>query len=732
VIQSAVFRNFDEVVLISTIKKYEQVMLSVPIHGRLPTGDVVLEISYTGSVSSAESGLIRSNGLYWTHFESTFARMVFPCFDTPEYKVPFYFTLTLDKLYNTVLSNTPRRTIEQQGNLFIYTFQPTPPLPTYLFAFSFGNFQTRSVSTNQMMLTSYTTTTPNPKSLQVAKNITEWCTNYFNLPLQTTKIDFVSVPSFVYGAMENAFLIVFDDMYFINDDNEAYETIIHEVIHQWIGNRMTIRWWSHTWIKEGLTTFLQVLYMNGFDEFYANQVPEVHQMDSITGSHPLYDNVNTTSQIENIFDEISYDKGALWFRMTYELLGKDLFHSWMLEIVTYPVIAENMLLQSFASRSNVTSVANLQYWIHTAGFPVLSFETVNTTFVRVVQERYYSYYPLIKINSKWNIPYEWIGIDGSLTQSPAAEMIISSNFLKINPNQVYNIRVNYPLDVWTRIGQNIASPYLTSLDKIGLINDAISLAKTGELEIMTTFQFLSGFKAQFDQNMWTLILKFFKQIHFILFLDPNFLREKFDTFVVGSLPVSDNSLIQDAQSWFQNETFVRNIFNQYTPFNASMFPCDESSQIIFNTLIRYGDVSLYRAINTHYENTLCNYALLALAESKDVNLLKSTSELSLSLPKIQGVELLSRVIRNPYGILMVWDYVRENIAEIQSVFGHWLIEKHLVSEFAKMFYEKERIKEFRDTFGNMEDVSIEDSIEIIRSNMHFVDQCKDDLIRNFL
>src|SRR5262249_23640868 len=108
-------------------------------------GEARLTLAYRGPISSTDwAGLFREqSGEDWyafTHFETTAAREVFPCFDEPSFKVPWQLALKVPRGM-TAASNTAVQSEADEGPLHVFRSAPTRPMPSYLIAFAVGPFE---------------------------------------------------------------------------------------------------------------------------------------------------------------------------------------------------------------------------------------------------------------------------------------------------------------------------------------------------------------------------------------------------------------------------------------------------------------------------------------------------------------------------------------------------------------------------------------------------------------
>lgn len=109
--------------------------------------------------------------------------------------------------------------------------------------------------------------------------------------------------------------------------------VSHELGHQWFGNLVTPMWWTDLWLNEGFASYLEYLGVQAvepdwksLDQFVVNEVHTVFALDALTNSHPIsVKEVENPDEINEIFDRISYAKGAAILRMLASFLTDKIF-----------------------------------------------------------------------------------------------------------------------------------------------------------------------------------------------------------------------------------------------------------------------------------------------------------------------------------------------------------------------------------------------------------------------
>jgi aminopeptidase N len=317
----------------------EELVLSFP--QALPAGRAVLSITYDAPFDASLSGLYRvKDGERWyafTQFESTAARRAFPCFDEPGFKVPFDLAITTPKGMIAV-ANTPETSRAEAGGSDHFVFATSPPLPSYLVAFAVGDFDVREGVKTPVPIRLIAVKGKGAQgdlALDAAAGLVKYLGDYFGRSYPFAKLDVVAVPEFAAGAMENPGLVTFRDEILLSDPQRAGVVaqrrmgvvVAHELAHIWFGDLVTMKWWNDVWLNEGFATWMETKAANAWRRDDAESLNAIDatvramDTDALPSSRAVRQPVASTSEIEETFDEISYEKGAAVLRMIERWIG---------------------------------------------------------------------------------------------------------------------------------------------------------------------------------------------------------------------------------------------------------------------------------------------------------------------------------------------------------------------------------------------------------------------------
>ncbi|XP_068304973.1 aminopeptidase M1-like [Pyrus communis] len=176
-------------------------------------------------------------------------------------------------------------------------------------------------------------------ALHVAVKTLELYKDYFAVPYPLPKLDMVAIPDFSAGAMENYGLVtyrettlLFDEQHSAAVNKQRVATVVaHELAHQWFGNLVTMEWWTHLWLNEGFATWVSYLATDSlFPEWkiwtqFLDELTDGLKLDGLEESHPIEVEINHAAEVDEIFDAISYRKGASVIRMLQSYLGAEVF-----------------------------------------------------------------------------------------------------------------------------------------------------------------------------------------------------------------------------------------------------------------------------------------------------------------------------------------------------------------------------------------------------------------------
>eukprot|EP00897_Mesotaenium_endlicherianum_P006583 jgi/Mesen1/5953/ME000301S05088 len=455
-----------------------------------------------------------------TQFEAIDARKALPCWDEPAVKAVFDVTLIVPQGLTGLSNMPPVSTTPRDDGSSAVRFAESPIMSTYLLAFVVGQLEKVSGTTKEGVEVNVYTT-PGKKeqgqfACDVAAKILSFFTEYFGIAYPLPKADLVAIPDFAAGAMENWGLITFRETALLVDGANASAAtrqhvayvVSHELAHQWFGNLVTMQWWSDLWLNEGFATWVGWLGVDStFPEWDVwTQVP-----------------INDPKEINQVFDALSYMKGACVIRQLVAAVGAPSFKLGLnayLDKHKYGNTVTNDLWAAIGEASGKPVKQMMDSWTAQMGYPLISVSPASdgAAGLHLRQTRFLSAgLPSPENDSQlWWVPVTAAactpgGVLESLPVSTLSEkeadfaelVVPEGGWLKLNSGQAGIYRVNYTPDMWQALARGVSSLELPPTDRLGVLMDAFALAKAGVLRTSQALELATAFANETEYTVWS-------------------------------------------------------------------------------------------------------------------------------------------------------------------------------------------------------------------------------------
>ncbi len=500
----------------------------------IPPGEARLSLSFSGKLNRQMRGLYEAHAggeIYaFTQCEATDARRIFPCFDEPSMKARFRLSVSIPSDL-TALSNMPVIEEKQEANqsrgLKQVIFGETPVMSTYLLALAVARLEKEEIEVAGTRIGIWTL----PGELQLGKFALEVTSatlpllnEYFDLPYPYPKLDLICVPDFAMGAMENWGAIFFRDSCLLLDQEIASTTtqrrvanvITHEIVHQWFGNLVTMEWWDDLWLNESFATWLACKIVDQWRPEWHSWVEFQQEketplaLDALKTTRPIRADVVSSAQIEEMFDVLTYEKGAACLRMIEQFLGEGPFREGIRQYIKQyqyknaPAVALWKALES-ASGQPVSAIAT--NWFTRPGFPLVTVESTDGDLrtLRLTQKRFHaSGQEDDRGGNCWTIPFS-IKYEDSIGTHVHRLLIMDETtgcrlpgegavkWVFGNAGESAYLRTDYDSGLREKLQSRVATQ-LEAPERIGILNHVWALSKNGAVPISDFMEMLCRFK----------------------------------------------------------------------------------------------------------------------------------------------------------------------------------------------------------------------------------------------
>ncbi|XP_004678178.1 PREDICTED: endoplasmic reticulum aminopeptidase 1 [Condylura cristata] len=708
-------------------------------------------IDYAGNLSETFHGFYKSTYrtkegevrvLASTQFEPTAARMAFPCFDEPAFKASFSVKIRREPRH-LAISNMPLvKSVTIAEGLIEDHFDVTVKMSTYLVAFIISDFKSVSKMTKRGVKVSIYAVpekiTQADYALDAAVTLLEFYEDYFSIPYPLPKQDLAAIPDFQSGAMENWGLTTYRESALLFDTEKSSAssklgitmTVSHELAHQWFGNLVTMEWWNDLWLNEGFAKFMEFVSVRvthpelKVEDYFFGKCFNAMEVDALHSSHPVSTPVENAAQIREMFDEVSYEKGACILNMLRDYLGADAFKSGIVQYLkkySYKNTKNEDLwnsmaticpsdgtqgMEGFCSRDQHSSSTShwqqegldvktmMNTWTLQKGFPLITI-TVRGKNVHMRQQYYMKGADdTSETGYLWHVPLTYItsksdSVQRFLLKTKTDVLILPEEveWIKFNVGMNGYYIVHYEDDGWDSLTGLLKGTHtaISSNDRASLINNAFQLVSIGKLSIEKALDLALYLKRE------TEIMPVFQGLNELIPMyklmekrDMNEVETQFKAFLISLL----QDLI-DKQTWTDegsvSERMLRGqllllaclrkyqpcvqraggYFRKWKEANGNLSLPNDITMAVFAVGAQdpEGWEFLYNKYQSSLSSTEKNEIEFALCTSQDKERLQWLLDQSFKGDVIKTQEfphILATIGRNPVGYPLAWKFLREN------------------------------------------------------------------------
>ncbi|GMP84067.1 hypothetical protein CsSME_00037742 [Camellia sinensis var. sinensis] len=792
-----------EVLGVELFEEDEIMVVEFPQNLQLGLG--VLCIAFEGTLNDKMKGFYRSTYVHCgekknmavTQFEPADARRCFPCWDEPACKATFKITLEVPSEL-IALSNMPVVDENVDGKIKAIHYQESPIMSTYLVAVVIGLFDYVEDHTSDgikvRVYSQVGKANQGKFALDVAVKTLGLYKSYFAVPYSLPKLDMVAIPDFAAGAMENYGLVTYRETALLYDDKHSAAAnkqrvaivVTHELAHQWFGNLVTMEWWTHLWLNEGFATWVSYLATDSlFPEWkiwtqFLDESTEGLRLDGLAESHPIEVEINHACEIDEIFDAISYKKGASVIRMLQSYLGPECFQRALASYIKKYACsnAKTEDLWTVLEEESGEPVNNLMNsWTKQKGYPVVSVK-LKDQYLEFEQSQFLlsgshedgqwivpitlccgSYDTcknfLLQAKSETLDVKEFVGSKENLVDiliklfcccfKKEDNLVETRAWIKLNVDQAGFYRVKYDEGLASRLRHAIETKCLSATDRFGILDDLYALCMACQQPLASLLTLMGAYRGELEytvlSNLISIsfkieriaadaapeLLEYIKQFFISLFQystqklgwDPKQGESHLDAMLRGELLTA---LAQFGHDITQNE--ARRRFDAFlNDKNTPLLPPDmrKAAYVAVMQNVSTSNRSGYELLLKVYRETDQSQEktriLGSLACCSDPDIVLEVLNFLLS-PEVRSQDAVYGIHVNIEGRETAWRWLKDNWDHISKTWGSGFLITRFISAIVSPFSSSEKAFEVEEFFASRAKPSISRTLKQSVERVH--------------
>jgi aminopeptidase N/puromycin-sensitive aminopeptidase len=462
--------------------------------------------------------------------------------------------------------------------------------------------------------------------------------------------------------------------------------------HQWFGDMVTMQWWDNIWLNEGFATWMETKSVASwhpewhYSQDEATTLEDTLNLDSQPTTHAIRATADTPSEINEMFDGISYGKGGAVLAMVENYLGAETFrqgvHNYLAAHLYGNATAEDFWgAQTANSHKPVDKI--MESFVAQPGVPLIAITSDGENKVSAAQSRFYLT-PGVKpaaarseaaTTQSWTIPISFKGATQDscelLGQGTPAQSLKTpaAPFLFADGGGKGYYRTLYPKPAYDAIISH-AEASLSPEERISLLGNEWAMMRSGHGAVGEYLDLVAALHTDPNAIVLEEALGKMATINDRVATEAEreqlagWIRDEFSPVyrALGAGSAGDPAVLAEAKT----------LAMRYVKDPSSVDP--SLAQVALGVAASHGDAALYDDLLALSEKTsdpgIKTSALFLTASFKDPALVKRTLDL-VAEGKVRNQDswiLLSALLNHRETREQAWSYIQQNWTKISAQF----------------------------------------------------------------
>jgi aminopeptidase N len=348
----------------------------------------------------------------WTQGETESNSVWFPTIDSPNQKSTEEIDITVPNKFTTLSNGLLINQTENQDGTRTDYWKMNQPHAPYLFFIGIGEYAVVKDTWKGKPVNYYVEKEYEPVAKAIFGNTPEmiqFFSDKFGVAYPWEKYSQIVARDYVSGAMENTTTTIHAENAYqkegqLIDENTWEDTVSHELSHHWFGDLVTTESWSNLTVNESFATYAEYLwrefkYGKDHADEHLFQDKQVYFMGGNESKNLVRFHY---ADREDMFDGVSYQKGATILHMLRKEMGDEAFFAGLkkyLQDFQYGTAEAHQLRLALEEVSGTDLNPFFNQWYYANGHPKLEINynydlSDNTVTITVKQADKVSHFPL--------------------------------------------------------------------------------------------------------------------------------------------------------------------------------------------------------------------------------------------------------------------------------------------------------------------------------------------------